>query len=94
MKLTGLQRAFIKTMDPIEKAIFTFSLLKKEIPEENTKQILKRIIEICECAKWFDSPMDKAKKNLLLILETEEFSIQDRNSLLSSIDLLEKIKNN
>ena len=94
MVLTGLQKAYMKKLKPIEKASFTFSLLALETKDENERNLLNKIAGICKASAELDNPLVQAGRNLSLMLATEVLTIDQKSSILSAIDVLEKIREN
>lgn len=94
MILTGLQKAYMKKLKPIEKAAFTFSLLALETKDESERQFLNKIAGVCKEASTKDNPLVEAGKSLSFMLASEVLTIDQKSSILSAIDVLEKIREN
>lgn len=94
MILTGLQKAYMRKLKPIQKATFTFTLLALETKDEEQKSFLNRIAGICKASEELDNPLVQAGRNLSLMLATEALTMDQKTSILSAIDVLEKIKEN
>ena len=82
----------MKKLKPIEKAIFTFTLIGLESKDPEEKKLLIKIAAICEDASQLDNPLKHAGRNLSLMLATEELTTDQKASVLSAIDVLEKIQ--
>jgi len=90
-KLNGLQRSYMKNLTPIEKAIYTFSLVGLEIKEQEGKEVMVRIINICEKSKDKKDPLMHAS-DLLSLMLLKENSIDAKSSILSAINVLGVIR--
>lgn len=94
MNLNGLQKAYMRKLKPIQKAIYTFSLIGLQSKDPLEKKLLMKIAQVCEEASESDEPLLQAGKNLSLMLVTDNLSIEEKSSVLSAIDVLEKIREN
>ena len=92
--MNQLQRAYMKTLPSIQKAELLFTLLSKESKDDSEKELLTKIVEICKSCRDLNNPLVQAGRNLSLMLATESLSIENKSSILSAIDVLEKIREN
>ena len=85
MKLNENQELYMSSLSPIDKAIYTFSLLalKTQILEE--RDCLIKIAKACEACTESETPLVEAVRSLAFMLAS---------SILSAIDVIEKIKEN
>jgi hypothetical protein len=90
-KLNGLQRSYMRKLAPIEKAIYTFSLVGLEIKEQKGKEIIVKIINVCEKSKDKKDPLMDASDLLSLMLLKED-SVDAKSSILSAINVLGLIR--
>ena len=92
--LTGLQKTYMKRLSPIQKAIFTFNLLAVECKDVEERNVLMKIAKVCENASESEEPLLQAGRNLSLMLAIEDLTIDGKSSVLSAIEVLERIKEN
>ena len=94
MKLNENQELYMSSLSPIDKAIYTFSLLalKTQILEE--RDCLIKIAKACEACTESETPLVEAVRSLAFMLASETLSLDDKSSILSAIDVIEKIKEN
>lgn len=93
MKLNENQELYMSSLSPIDKAIYTFSLLalKTQILEE--RDCLIKIAKACEACTESETPLVEAVRSLAFML-SDALSLNDRNSILAAIDVIERIKEN
>jgi hypothetical protein len=88
MNLTPLQKAYMKKLTPIEKAQFTFDLLATESKDP----FLYKISQVCKESKNLENPLVEAGRTLSFMLASEELTLDQKSSILSAIDVLERIR--
>jgi hypothetical protein len=92
MNLTGLQKTYMRKLEPIKKASFLFNLLALEAKDPAEKELLKKIVTVCIAAEDLTDPLLQVGKNLSLMLATEDLTLDLKSSLLSAIGVLEKLR--
>ena len=96
MKLNENQELYMKTLSPIDQAIYTFSLISLKTHDTEERDCLIKIAGVCEACSDLSDPLVEAGRLLALMLvsEVELSTMNYRNSVIAAIELLEQIKEN